>query len=63
MPMSKIFESRLLPLLTEIIDHYGTPFHIYDETGIQETGQHFIDAFSRLNGFREYFAVKALQMV
>ena len=60
MPMSKTFETRLLPVLDEIIEYYGTPFHIYDETGIRETGQHFIDAFSRLNGFREYFAVKAL---
>jgi diaminopimelate decarboxylase len=60
MPMSKTFENRLLPVLAEIIDHYGTPFHIYDETGIRETGQNFIAAFSRLNGFREYFAVKAL---
>ena len=60
MPMSKTFENRLLPVLDEIIDYYGTPFHIYDETGIRKTGQHFIDAFSRLNGFKEYFAVKAL---
>ncbi len=60
MPMSKTFENRLLPVLDEIIDHYGTPFHIYDETGIRETGQNFIAAFSALNGFREYFAVKAL---
>ena len=60
MPMSQSFEDRLLPVLDEIIDHFGTPFHIYDETGICETGQNFINAFSRLNGFREYFAVKAL---
>jgi diaminopimelate decarboxylase len=60
MPMSKTFENRLLPVLAETIDHYGTPFHIYDETGIRETGQNFIAAFSRLTGFREYFAVKAL---
>src|SRR5210317_1736097 len=60
MPMSPSFEDRLLPVLDEIIDHFGTPFHIYDETGIRETGQNFINAFSRLNGFREYYAVKAL---
>jgi diaminopimelate decarboxylase len=60
MPMSKSFENRLLPVLDEIVDHFGTPFHIYDEAGIRETGQNFINAFSRLNGFREYFAVKAL---
>jgi diaminopimelate decarboxylase len=60
MPMSKAFENRLLPILDEIVAHFGTPFHIYDETGIRETGQNFINAFSRLNGFREYYAVKAL---
>lgn len=60
MPMSKTFENRLLPLLDEIIDHFGTPFHLYDEAGIRETGQNFIAAFSRLSGFREYYAVKAL---
>ena len=60
MPMSKSFENRLRPVLDEIIDHFGTPFHIYDEAGIRETGQNFINAFSRLNGFREYYAVKAL---
>ena len=58
--MSQSFENRLLPVLDEIIDHFGTPFHIYDETGIRETGQNFINAFSRLKGFREYYAVKAL---
>ena len=60
MPMSATFENRLLPILDEICDYYGTPFHIYDEAGIRETGQNFIRAFSRLNGFREYYAVKAL---
>ena len=60
MPMSQAFENRLLPVLDEIVNYYGTPFHIYDETGIRQTGKEFIAAFSRLNGFREYFAVKAL---
>jgi diaminopimelate decarboxylase len=60
MPMSQSFENRLLPLLDEIIDYFATPFHIYDESGIRETGRNFINAFSRLNGFREYYAVKAL---
>ncbi len=60
MPMSKSFENRLLPVLDEIIDHFETPFHLYDEAGIRETGLNFIAAFSRLSGFREYYAVKAL---
>jgi diaminopimelate decarboxylase len=60
MPMSKKFEDRLLPVLDEIVDYFGTPFHIYDEAGIRETGQKVKAAFGRLKGFREYFAVKAL---
>jgi diaminopimelate decarboxylase len=60
MPMSPAFEQRLYPLLDSIAAHYGTPFHIYDETGIRETGAALQDAFSGILGFREYFAVKAL---
>ncbi|MGD8652116.1 MAG: diaminopimelate decarboxylase [Desulfobacterales bacterium] len=60
MPMSPEFENRLLLILDKIINTYGTPFHIYDEAGIRESGQNFIKAFSRLKGFREYYAVKAL---
>ena len=44
MPMSQSFENRLRPVLEEIIDHFGTPFHIYDEAGIRKTGQNFINA-------------------
>lgn len=60
MPMSETFKDRLFPILKEITEHFQTPFHIYDETGIRETGQMLTDAFSLINGFREYFAVKAL---
>lgn len=60
MPMSKAFEDRLNPLLDGIIEHYGTPFHIYDEAGIRETGEALKKAFSGIEGFREYYAVKAL---
>ena len=60
MPMSRSFENRLYPIVAETAEHFGTPFHIYDETGILETGQSLIRAFSRLEGFREYYAVKAL---
>ncbi len=60
MPMSASFESRLYPVLKDIVDHFGTPFHIYDEKGIRETGQALNKAFSGLEGYREYFAVKAL---
>jgi diaminopimelate decarboxylase len=60
MPMSAAFENRLYPALREIVDHFGTPFHIYDEAGIRETGDTLKSAFSQLGGYREYFAVKAL---
>lgn len=60
MPMSNAFENRLYPRLSDIAAHFGTPFHIYDETGIRETGAHLIDAFKGVPGFREYYAVKAL---
>ncbi|MFZ5564508.1 MAG: diaminopimelate decarboxylase [Thermodesulfobacteriota bacterium] len=60
MPMSSDFSNRLFPVLERVADHYGTPFHIYDEAGIRRTGKAVLDAFSGLPGFREYFAVKAL---
>ncbi len=60
MPMSTAFENRLSPRLKEIAAYFGTPFHIYDETGIRETGAQLKKAFDAIPGFREYFAVKAL---
>jgi len=60
MPMSQAFKDRLFPALKEITAHYGTPFHIYDEAGIRATGEKLKEAFSGIEGFREYFAVKAL---
>ncbi|MDM8522066.1 diaminopimelate decarboxylase [Desulfococcaceae bacterium HSG8] len=60
MPISQAFQDRLFPVLKNIAEHFGTPFHIYDETGIRETGQSLIDGFSGIEEFREYFAVKAL---
>jgi diaminopimelate decarboxylase len=60
MPMSSSYRERLFPILTEIEARFGTPFHIYDEQGIRRTGQRLNSAFSRMEGFREYFAVKAL---
>ena len=60
MPMSEAFKQRLFPILPELSAHYGTPFHVYDEAGIRETGERLKKAFSGIPGFREYFAVKAL---
>jgi diaminopimelate decarboxylase len=60
MPMSASFQNRLFPALPGIVEHFKTPFHIYDETGIRETGEMLKNAFSGFPGFREYYAVKAL---
>ncbi|WP_028582220.1 diaminopimelate decarboxylase [Desulfogranum japonicum] len=60
MPISTDYRSRLYPKLPAICNHYGTPFHIYDEQGIRETGQRLKKVFSGIKEFREYYAVKAL---
>ena len=60
MPMSQAFKNRLFPVAKDIAAHYGTPFHIYDETGIRETGESLKKAFAGIDGFQEFFAVKAL---
>lgn len=60
MPMSQSFRERLQADLPRIAQHFGTPFHIYDETGIRQTSRALNAAFGILPGFREYFAVKAL---
>lgn len=46
--------------IEEIIKDFPTPFHIYDEAGIRENAKNFYKAFSWVNGFKNYFAVKAL---
>jgi diaminopimelate decarboxylase len=58
--MSQSFRGRLFPVLKDIAAHYRTPFHIYDEVGIRETGRQVKETFSEIEGFQEYFAVKAL---
>jgi diaminopimelate decarboxylase len=58
--MSDDFKARLLPDLADIAAHFGTPFHIYDEAGILNTGHALKKAFAPIDGFMEYFAVKAL---
>ena len=60
MPMSSDFTSRLLPVVDKIAAHFGTPFHLYDEVGIRQTGAEIINTFSGVDSFREFFAVKAL---
>ncbi|PKN12149.1 MAG: diaminopimelate decarboxylase [Deltaproteobacteria bacterium HGW-Deltaproteobacteria-4] len=60
MPMSQSFKDRLFPILPQLAEHYGTPFHIYDEVGIHATADRINRAFAGIPGFREYYAVKAL---
>jgi len=60
MPMSQSFKERLFPVIEKVAEHYGTPFHIYDEVGIRATGEKLKQVFSGVEGFREYYAVKAL---
>jgi len=60
MPMSQSFKERLFPITEQLVEHYGSPFHIYDEVGIRETGENLKKLFSGVAGFREYYAVKAL---
>lgn len=42
-----------------IIKKHPTPFHIYDEQAIRENARRLIAAFSWVENFKEYFAVKA----
>lgn len=60
MPISADFKARIFPHLRKIADHYKTPFHLYDEEGIQQTGDRLKHAFKGVENFREYYAVKAL---
>lgn len=60
MPMSQDFRKRLFPRLPAIIGYFGTPFHIFDEQGIIDTGEELKSTFNDISGFQEYFAVKAL---
>ncbi|MDF1554238.1 MAG: diaminopimelate decarboxylase [Deferrisomatales bacterium] len=60
MPMSAALQQRLSPRLGDIAEQFGTPFHLYDEAGIRATGMRLRQAFAGAEGFREFFAVKAL---
>jgi diaminopimelate decarboxylase len=59
MPMSRHFKERLERDLPAIAEHFGTPFHIYDERGIVDSVERLMGAFAG-QSFREYYAVKAL---
>jgi diaminopimelate decarboxylase len=60
MPMSPEFKDRLSAVVQDAVSAFGTPFHIYDETGIIQTCRALNEAFAPIDGFKEYFAVKGL---
>ena len=60
MPMSKAFETRLFPMLPKIREYFGTPFHIFDEQGIIDSGENLKLSLKDIKGFQEFFATKAL---
>ena len=60
MPMTQSFKDRLFPIADQLVEHYETPFHVYDEVGIRETGETLKKVFSGIEGFHEYYAVKSL---
>ncbi|WP_321288001.1 diaminopimelate decarboxylase [uncultured Sunxiuqinia sp.] len=45
--------------LEQIIEKHPTPFHIYDEKGMLDYAEKFVNAFSWNEGFKEYYAIKA----
>lgn len=45
--------------IKKIIERYPTPFYIYDEKAIRENAKRFYKAFSWVDGFKNYFAIKA----
>lgn len=57
--MSHQFKERLEPELPTIAEHFGTPFHIYNERGILASTERLLAAFAG-QPFQEYYAVKAL---
>lgn len=59
MHMSADFLRGLLEVLPEITKENPTPFHVYDEAGIRETGRKFLKAFSWHPNFKQFYAVKA----
>jgi len=42
-----------------IAEKFPTPFHIYDERGMREYAQKFVQAFSWNPGFKEFYAIKS----
>jgi diaminopimelate decarboxylase len=54
--MTKDFENTVI----NAVNNYPTPFYIYDEKGIRDVARRIKAAFNWNEGYRNYFAVKAL---
>ncbi|MCX6221103.1 MAG: diaminopimelate decarboxylase [Bacteroidia bacterium] len=54
---------KIIPFSKEevaaIAEKFPTPFHIYDERGMREYAQKFVQAFSWNTGFKEFYAIKS----
>src|SRR3989344_4929406 len=60
-PDAKPVPEHIQYAIGEIVKEHPTPFYVYDFEGINATIREFNEAFSWVpNGFRNYFAVKAL---
>lgn len=46
--------------IEEALNHFNTPFFLYSEKEIRKNARKLNEAFSILNGFKNFFAVKAL---
>ena len=58
--MAFVMVKKVLPFTKEeIVEDYPTPFHIYDEKGIDSNAEKLNEAFSWNKRFKEYYALKA----
>jgi len=46
--------------IENLMSEHPTPFYVYDERGMRTSARRLIDAFSWNEGFKQFFAVKAL---
>ena len=59
MPISKSFKKRLWPIAAKLHQVFKGPFHIFNESGINQTCQRMKYAFKGVPGFMNFYAVKA----
>ena len=59
MPISNSFKKRLWPIVATLHQRFKGPFHIFNESGIDQTCKRLKYAFKGVPGFRNFYAVKA----